>query len=137
MEINSINVRDRSFEISSFVLAAMQNEIKPSEVQISGLQENYRKFELSLYEENKAKTVQDTERLKPWKVQKGRSRMSLQLYKFVETYIKKKKGREKERQRNVFLCIANLNLWRGVRCTLHGERTNWRVRIYFQDLGSF
>ena len=99
MEINSINVRDRSFEISSFVLAAMQNEIKPSEVQISGLQENYRKFELSLYEENKAKTVQDTERLKPWKVQKGQSRMDLQPNKFVETYIKKEEEEEEEEER--------------------------------------
>ena len=36
--------------------------------------------------------------------------MDLQPNKFVETYIKKKK---KERQRNVFLCTAELELQRG------------------------
>ena len=42
----------------------MQTKIKPSKVQISGLQKNYRKFKLPLYEENKAEAVQDTKRLK-------------------------------------------------------------------------
>ena len=57
--------------------------------------------------------MEGTERLKPWKVQKGQSRMSLQSNKFAETYIKKKKkGREEERQRNVFLYTANLKLRR-------------------------
>ena len=42
----------------------MQNKIKPSEVQVSGLQKNYRKFKLSLYEEKKAEVVQDIERQK-------------------------------------------------------------------------
>ena len=91
---------------------AMQNKIKPSEVQISGLQKNYRKLKFSLYKENKAEAVQDTERPKPWKGQRGWSRMDLQPNKFAETYIKKKKrrGREEERQRNAFLCTADLKL---------------------------
>ena len=94
---------------------AMQNKIKPSEVQISGLQKNYRKLKFSLYEEKKAEAVQDTERSKLWKVQKGQSRMDLQLNKFAETYIKKRGGKKEERQHNFFLCTADLDPRREIR----------------------
>ena len=42
----------------------MQNKIKPSKVQINRLQKNYIKFKLSIYKENNAEAVQDTERSK-------------------------------------------------------------------------
>ena len=92
-------------------------------MRVSGLQKNYRKLKLSLYEENKAEAVQETERPKPWRVQKGRSRMDLQPNKFAETYIKKKKkkwGREEERQWNGFLYTTDLELQRG-RCLMHAS----------------
>ena len=68
-------------------------------MQVSKLQQNYKKLKLSLYEENIAEAVQDTERPRPWKVQKGRSRMGLQPNKFAETYIKKGGGGGKRRRK--------------------------------------
>ena len=67
-------------------------------------------------------------RPKPYKIQKGRSRGRYRKAESVEGIerpklydsatvqvcrnIQKKKGREEERQRNVFLCTADLKLWR-------------------------
>ena len=85
-------------------------------MQVSGLQKNCRKLKLLLYEENKAEAIQDTERSKSWKVQKGWSRMDLEPYMFIETYIKKKEGeKKKDKERNVFLCTTGLELRRGRR----------------------
>ena len=88
----------------------------------------------------KAEAVQDTERSKQWKVQKGRSRMDLQPYKFAETYIikKKKMGERKRRRktRNVFLCTTDLELWRRrhlVHALQEEDKLVSQKQFYFQD----
>ena len=88
--------------------------IKRSEIRVSGLEKNCRKRKFSLYEENKVEAVQDTERPKAMestKRPKPYESATVQVCRNI--HLKKKKGKEEERQRNVFLCIADLKLRRG------------------------
>ena len=95
-------------------------------IQINRLPKVKENRQFSLYEENKAEAVQDTQRPKPYKIHRGQSCMGLQLNKFAETHQKKKREGDSEskkvkrkRREKTRMSFSPPSIWR------YEERDIW------------